>query len=103
MKPLTLSLLSAAILLTLNGGLVSTHAWAQSRDGFQLPRECSERQVSDPSKCVIQDGAPHRVYPATRNANLSNGGRPYGNPAPSATAVSNSTSSGAGIAPRVTR
>ena len=44
---------------------------AQAQTDFQLPRECLERQVPDPSKCVIQDGPPHRVYPATRNLNKS--------------------------------
>ena len=38
---------------------------------FQLPRECLERHVPDPSKCVIQDGPPHRVYPVASKPNNS--------------------------------
>lgn len=48
--------------------LLSALAWpALAQNTFELPRECLERQVPDPSKCVIQDGPPQRVYPATRN------------------------------------
>lgn len=47
------ALYPAAILLT--SGL------ALAQNEFQLPRECSERQLADPQKCVIQDGLPPRL------------------------------------------
>lgn len=42
---------------------------APAQNTFELPRDCLERQVADPSRCVIQDGPPQRVYPNTRNVN----------------------------------
>jgi hypothetical protein len=43
---------------------------------FELPRECLERQVPDPRGCEIQDGPPHRVYPATRHLHKPAGSTP---------------------------
>ena len=36
-------------------GCATDTAWAQISD-FQLPRECLERQVENPERCVIQNG-----------------------------------------------
>ncbi len=47
-------LLTAAAFLLASGLL-----FAQNE--FQLPRECRERQLADPQKCVIQDGLPPRL------------------------------------------
>lgn len=61
---------ASALLLT----LFAVPALAQNT--FELPRECLERQVPDPSKCEIQDGPPHRVYPATRHLHKPAGSKP---------------------------
>lgn len=59
--------------IALLAGIVNA---VQAQTDFQLPRECLERQVPDPSKCEIQDGPPHRVYPATRHLHKPAGPKP---------------------------
>ena len=63
--------------ITTSALLLTLFAWpALAQDSFELPRECLERHVPDPSKCVIQDGPPHRVYPATRILHKPAGTKP---------------------------
>jgi hypothetical protein len=38
--------------------LLATVGSALAQTDFQLPRECLERQVVSPERCVIQDGPP---------------------------------------------
>lgn len=43
---------------------------ALAQSNFQLPRECSERIVVNPEKCVIQDGPPR--LPLVRQTPVGN-------------------------------
>ena len=72
---------------------VALAAWASlpalAQTPFELPRECRERQVANPDKCIIQDGPPHRVYPGARNNRLNT----------SSTAASNASGAGSALSP----